>query len=131
MIVVRVRPAFWCLLVCSCVGLLIFAAAVKTQVPAVMRVQLAQQPSVSNAPTTLYLLLTDTEGTPIEQAHVTPSASMTNMVMVTNQISVKTLGRGKYLVQVLLYMAGPWEIRIDATADGFDSLQQTLFLQVQ
>ena len=131
MIVVRVRPAFWCLLVCSCVGLLIFAAAVKTQAPAVMRVQLAQQLSVPNAPTMLYLFLTDAEGTPIEQANVTPSAAMTNMAMVTNQISVRTLGQGKYLVQVLLYMAGPWKIHIDASADGFVSLQQTLFVQVQ
>jgi YtkA-like len=130
-IVVRIRPVFWCLLACSCLGLLIFAAAVRTQVPAVMRIQLAQQSSVSNAPTTLYLLLTDTQGTPIEQASVTPSAAMTNMVMVANQVSVRSLGQGKYLVQMLLYMAGPWEIRIVATADGFAPLQRTLYVQVQ
>jgi hypothetical protein len=56
---------------------------------------------------------------------------MTNMQMVADQVSVKTLGQGNYLVQLHLYMAGPWEIRIVASIDGFDTVQQTLFVQVR
>jgi hypothetical protein len=81
--------------------------------------------------TTLELHLTDPQGLPIEQARVSPSAKMTNMNMVTDQIRVRPLGDGNYSVQLQLYMAGPWEISIVTQADGFDSQQRTLFVQVQ
>ena len=127
----RVRPLFWYLLVFTCISVLVFAATFKTHAPAIMHVHLEQQPPVSDAFTTLYLRLTDQDGLPIEQAQVLPSANMTNMEMVTHQVSVRSLGRGNYLAQLLLYMAGPWEIHIVAYADGFASLQQALFIQVQ
>jgi len=35
------------------------------------------------------------------------------------------------VAQLQLYMAGPWEISIEAHADGFESLKQTLLVHVQ
>jgi hypothetical protein len=126
-----VRPFFWFLLALSCIGVLIFAAFLHTQAPAVMRVQLDQQRPVASGFTTLELHLTDSQGIPIEQAQVLPNARMTNMDMVTNQIHVESLGHGTYLAQLQLYMAGPWEISIEAHADGFASTAQTLIVQVE
>ena len=127
----RVRPFFWFFLALSCTGVLIFAALLHTQAPAMMQVHLDQQRIVANGFTTLELHLTDTEGLPIEQAQVLPNARMTNMVMVTNQIRVEPLGHGTYLAQLQLNMAGPWEISIEAHADGFEPTAQTLIVQVE
>jgi len=127
----RVRPFFWFFLAFSCIGVLTFAVLLHTQVPAVMQVQLDQQRPVANGFTTLELHLTDSQGLPIEQAQVLPDARMTNMSMVTNQIRVKSLGHGTYLTQFQLYMAEPWEISIEAHADGFEPITKTLFVQVE
>ena len=67
----------------------------------------------------------------IEQAQVLPNARMTNMDMVSNLFRVEPLGHGTYLAQFQLYMAGPWEISIEAHADGFESIAQTLIVQVE
>ena len=89
----RVRPFFWFLLAFSCAGVLIFAALLHTQGPAMMQVHIDQQRPVANAFTTLELHLTISEGLPIEQAQVLPNAKMTNMSMVTNQIHVESWAR--------------------------------------
>lgn len=127
----RIRPFFWCLLALSSLGVLIFAATLREQAPAVMQLHLAQQVPASVSFTSVELHLTDTQGLPIEKAQVSPSATMTNMAMETKQITVKELGQGNYLVQLHLYMAGPWQINIATFAEGFDSLKQTLLVQVQ
>ena len=127
----RVRPFFWFFLAFSCIGVLIFAALLHTQAPALMRVQLDQQRPVASSLTTLELHLTDSQGLPIEQAQVLPNARMTNISMETNQIHVKALGHGTYLAQLQLDMAGPWEISIVAHADGFEPIAQNLFVQVE
>ena len=126
----RVRPFFWCLLAVSCISVLIFAATMRTHAPAIMQVRLDQQLPVASGITTLELHLADPQGLPIEHAQVLPSAKMTNMDMVTNKIRVESLGKGNYVAQLQLFMAGPWEISIEAQADGFDPLQRTLFVQV-
>src|SRR5947199_2999014 len=105
----RVRPFFWFFLALSCTGVLIFAALLHTQAPAIMRVQLDQQRPVAKGFTTVELRLTDSQGLPIEQAQVLPDARMTNMNMVTDQIRVEPLGQGNYMAQIHLYMAGPWK----------------------
>jgi hypothetical protein len=127
----RVRPFFWFFLAFSCIGVLIFAALLHTHAPAVMQVQLDQQRPVASGFTTLELHLTDSQGLPIEQAQVSPNAKMTNMSMVANQVHVETLGHGTYLAQLQLDMAGPWEISIEARADGFESTATNLFVQVE
>ncbi len=127
----RVRPFFWFFLALSCTGVLIFAALLHTQAPAVMRVQLDQQHPITSGVTTLELHLTDSQGLPIEQAQVLPNARMTNMDMVTNHFRVEPLGHGTYIAQLQLYMAGPWEISIEAHADGFEPMTQTLVVQVE
>src|SRR5437763_8804920 len=116
----RIRPFFWFILALSCTGVLIFAALLHTQAPAVMRVQLDQQRPIASGFTTLEMQLTDSQGLPIEQAQVLPNARMTNMGMVTNHFRVEPLGHGTYIAQLQLYMAGPWEISIEAHADGFE-----------
>jgi len=96
-----------------------------------MRVQLDQQRPVASGFTTVELHLTDSQGIPIEQAQVSPNARMTNMDMATNHFRVEPLGHGTYLAQLQLYMAGPWEINIEAHADGFEPIAQTLIVQVE
>jgi len=127
----RVRPFFWFFLAFSCISVLIFAALLHTQAPAVMRVHLNQQHPSESSFTTLELRLTDSEGLPIEQAKVLPNARMTNMSMVTDQMHVESLGNGTYLAQLRLDMAGPWEISIEAHADGFEPISKNLFVQVE
>jgi hypothetical protein len=127
----RVRPLFWFILALSCTSVLIFAALLHTQAPALMRVQLDQQRPVATSFTTLELHLTDSQGLPIEQAQVLPEARMTNMDMTTNHFLVEPLGHGTYIAQLQLYMAGPWKISIEAHADGFEPIAQTLIVQVE
>ena len=127
----RVRPFFWFFLALTCTSVLIFAALLHTQAPTIMRVQLDQQRPVASGFTTLELHLTDSQGIPIEQAQVLPNARMTNMDMATNHFRVEPLGHGTYLAQLQLYMAGPWKISIEAHADGFEPLAQTLIVQVE
>src|SRR5436305_9990420 len=118
----HVRPFFWYLLAGVCLGVLIFAATIRTHAPALMQVRLTEPRPFASSITTLELHLTDQEGLPIEQAQVVPDAHMTNMDMVTKQMRVVALGQGTYLAQLQLYMAGPWEIRVEAQAPGFDPL---------
>ena len=127
----RVRPFFWFFLALTCTSVLIFAALLHTQALTIMRVQLDQQRPVASGFTTLELHLTDSQGIPIEQAQVLPNARMTNMGMVTNQIRVESLGHGTYITQIQLYMTGPWEISIEAHADGFEPIAKNLFVQVE
>jgi hypothetical protein len=127
----RVRPFFWFFLALTCTSVLIFAALLHTQAPTIMRVQLDQQRPVASGFTTLELHLTDSQGIPIEQAQVLPNARMTNMDMVSNLFRVEPLGHGNYIAQLQLYMAGPWEISIEAHADGFASTAQTLIVLVE
>ncbi len=112
-------------------GVLVFAATVHTHAPAMMQVRIDQQPPLSVRFTSLELHLTDSQGLPIEEAELSPSARMTNMDMVTNTSKIRALGQGNYTVQLPLSMAGPWEITLLARAEGFDPLQQTLFVQVR
>ena len=126
----RVRPFFWLLLAASCIGVLFFSAAYKVHTPAVMQVHIDQQPPRSASITTLELSLTDPEGVPIEEAQVSSIARMTNMDMQTPPSIVTTPAKGRYLVQLHLSMAGPWEISITAQADGFTSLKHTMFVEV-
>lgn len=127
----RVRPIFWCILTLACMSVLIFAAVIHFDVPAVMQVRLDSTAPVSASYTTLEVHLNDAQGIPIEQVHLTTSARMTNMDMTTSPILVQTRGQGTYVVQFALDMAGPWEVDIVAYADGFDMQQQTILVQVQ
>ncbi len=127
----RVRPLFWYVLALSCIGVLLFAATLRTHAPARIQVRLAGQPPTAAGITTLEMHLTDQEGLAIEQAQVIPSARMTNMDMATQGMRVESLGAGNYVAQLRLSMAGPWEIRVVAQAPGFDPLQQTLLVEVQ
>jgi hypothetical protein len=126
----RVRPIFWYMLAMACIGVLLFAGIVHVYAPASMQVRLDSTTPVTASLTTIELHLSDSEGLPIEQAQIVPSAHMTNMVMTTQAILVQQRGQGTYIVQLQLYMAGPWEIDITARADGFNPQQQILDVQV-
>lgn len=127
----RVRPIFWLLLALSCAGVLIFAATFRLPVPAVMQVHVTQTvPTSVGFETSIELHLSDAQGIPIDQAQITPDAYMTNMAMSAQHIQVFTRGDGYYEVFVPLSMAGPWAIHIAAAADGFDTQQRTLPIQV-
>ncbi len=125
----RVRPLFWCLLVCCCVSVLTFAAIIPVSVPGILQVQI-KQPSRAVGFTTLELHLTDPQGLPIEEAQIVSSARMANMEMTTHESHVKEVGQGIYIAQLHLYMAGPWEITVMAHAEGFAPFNQTMLVQV-
>ncbi len=127
----RIRPFFWCLLAIVCMSTLVFAANYQTRMPNVLQVRIQQQHIVAAKPAMLELFLTDTQGLPIESAEISSHAYMTNMVMPTREISIKSLGQGRYRVQLHLYMAGPWAITVLAQAEGFISSQQNLHVQVE
>ncbi len=126
----RIRPFFWCLLAFVCVGVLLFAANNRTHAPAILQVHADQQRITAAGLTTLELQLTDSQGVPIEAARIVPDAHMTNMDMEANYSDVSPIGRGQYKVQFHLYMSGPWTIIIQANADGFSPLEQTLQVNV-
>ncbi len=125
----RVRPFFWLLLASSCASVLIFAATVQTYAPALLQVHIPQQPRTVGF-MTLELHLADPQGLPIEQAQIVSDARMTNMYMVTHEKRMQEVGQGNYIVQLHLYMAGPWEITVMAQARGFAPSHQTLLVQV-
>jgi hypothetical protein len=125
----RVRPFFWFLLALTCASVLIFAATVQTYAPALLQVHIQQQPRAVGF-TTLELHLADPDGIPIEQAQIVSDARMTNMDMVTHEKRMQEVGQGNYIVQLHLYMAGPWEITVMAQASGFALSHQTLLVQV-
>ena len=127
----RVRPFFWLLLAASCIGVLIFAATMRSHVPAIMQVRIDQSHPVAVGFTTLKLHLADPDGLPIEQAQVFSSADMLNMHMAPPRSSIREVGQGNYIAQIQLYMMGRWKITIGAHADGFDALQETLVVKVE
>jgi YtkA-like len=127
----RVRPFFWILLAASCIGALVFAATWRAHAPAVMQVHVAQHPTASGGYTAVALHLMDEQGLPIEAAQVFSQANMTNMEMITKQSSTRYLGKGDYITQLRLYMAGPWLITIQVYAEGFDMPRQTLLVDVR
>ena len=126
----RVRPFFWLLLALSCIGVMIFAITTSTDAPIVMQIHLDQEHPAASGITTLTLHLTDPQGLPVEQAHIVPHASMTNMIMEARQSNVQEIGQGTYVARFQLYMAGPWAITIKTHANGFEPQQQTLLVQV-
>jgi hypothetical protein len=126
----RVRPVFWMLLFLACAGVLAFAATAQTHCPAVLHMYVEQHPASSRM-TTIALRATDPDGLPIEDAQIFSSARMTNMSMTTHQVAISPRGQGNYLVQVHLYMAGPWAVDVSLQAQGFDALHRTIFVQIQ
>lgn len=122
----RIRPFFWLLLAAVCCSLLFFAGTMREHTPAMLQVHVDRAVPLPVGYTVVDLHLSDPQNVPIEQAHIIPSARMTNMNMTALSYSVKTLGQGNYTVQFALSMGGPWQINIAAYADGFDGLQKSL-----
>ena len=127
----RIRPFFWCLLLFSCLGILVFATIDQPYAPAKLQVHVAQQHGASTNVAILELYLTDPEGIPIDTAQVLSHARMTNMNMSTQANHIQVQGHGKYMVQLHLAMTGPWAITIQANSNGFLPLQQTLLVDIQ
>jgi hypothetical protein len=109
---------------------LVFALLYRPYVTTPLQVHIEGDHLISHGLSNVYLQLTDPNGLPVSQANVKLNAHMTNMDMVTDQSYVSELGNGHYLVQLHLYMAGPWAIVIQTQADGFLSQQRTLFVEV-
>lgn len=127
---IRVRPIFWLLFALSCACVLLFAALVPSHAPALLQVHLDQPQPTASGITTVTLNLTDSQGLPIEQAHIVPDANMTNMQMGATESHVKEIGQGKYMVEFKLDMAGPWAITILTHASGFEAQSRTLQIEV-
>ena len=126
----RVRPFFWALLATACAGVLIFAAAISVYNALPMHAHIDQISSITPTSTFVRLRLADSEGMPIDQASITPLASMLAMPMGPQRISVQSLGQGVYLARFSFSMTGLWKIDIIAHADGFAPIRQSLQLTV-
>lgn len=125
----RVRAVFWVLLVCTCLGILGFAAITRPQISPIVQTQLEVSPSGANM-TSLLLHITDSQGLPVDGAQVQSTAYMTNMNMTTDRIVITAQPQGNYLVHVHLSMAGPWAISYSVRADSFTPCYHTLYIQV-
>jgi hypothetical protein len=127
----RVRPFFWLLLFCVCVGVTLFSAAYVPHTPAILQVHLQQQMLVTSQPAQIELKLTDTQGLPINDAQISYKARMANMEHSDGGSQLRRLANGQYELQIYLYMAGPWAITIATQAQGFTPQNQTLYVQVE
>lgn len=126
----RVRPFFWFFLALACVGVLSVALLRPAIIPAKLQVQISEESLVANHAALIHLHLTDTQGLPINQAQVTPSAQMPNMQMEPVSSRVAPLGSGQYAIHMYLTMAGTWEITFQTQADGFTPLIYVLHVKV-
>lgn len=126
----HVRPFFWWLLTCTCVGALIFAYTFRQAIPALMHLSLDQSTATTSQALTLTLRLTDPQGLPIEQANVISESNMTTMDMGVNRLQLQAVGPGLYMTHLHLSMAGPWIIQVTARANGFLPSHQDLSIAV-
>jgi hypothetical protein len=126
----RVRPFFWLLLIATCISVITFAAAFKTDLPASIQVHLEKSHPVAHTPTMLTIHIADHQGVPIDQAHAIVSTNMTDMDMGDQQQLLADTGQGNYVTHFFPSMAGPWVVTILVHADGFAPIRQQLFIQV-
>ena len=126
----RVRPFFWFCLALACVGALSVALLRPAIIPAKLQIQISEESLVANQPALIHLHLTDTQGLPINQAQVIPSAQMPDMQMEPVSSHVAPLGSGQYAAHMYLTMAGTWEITFQTQADGFAPLTYVLHVEV-
>jgi nitrogen fixation protein FixH len=118
------------MLVAVCLGILTFAANVPLAHPVPLMAHIEQVSTSSASSAQVRLRLTDTEGIPVDQASVTPQASMPAMAMEAQSTSVQALGQGLYLASINFSMAGAWKIDITAHADGFTATNQSIVVDV-
>lgn len=126
----RVRPFFWIMLVAVCTGILIFAADISVEKSVPLLAHIEQISTVTASSAQVRLRLTDSEGLPVDQASVTPRASMLDMAMAPQPTNVTPLGQGLYLASITFSMTGTWKIDIMARADGFVPLKQSIIVNV-
>lgn len=126
----RVRPFFWIFLATVCAGVLLFAAGISAYKTVPLQARIDQVSRTAADAALVRLHLTDPEGTPVDQARVTPHATMPAMDMAPQQTSVQSLGQGVYLARITFSMAGAWKIDIIAHADGFSTMHQSILMQV-
>ncbi len=95
-----------------------------------MHLSLDQPTAKISEALTLTLRLTDSQGLPIEQAHVISDINMTNMDMGVDQQLLRAVGPGMYMTHLHLSMMGPWMISVTAQANGFMPSHQDLSIAV-
>lgn len=126
----RIRPFFWIMLATVCASVLIFAANISVYKSVPLQAHIEQITTSTASSAQVSLRLTDSEGMPVDRASITPHASMPSMTMAAPLTRVQPLGQGIYLASLSLSMAGSWKIDIIAHADGFDTLQQSIVVNV-
>lgn len=124
----RVRPAIWLILIISSLGIMIFAVLHEPLPP--LKLSVEQQHTIANGVSMIEVHVTDTQGLPVNEAEITPQASMTNMDMIAYDHHVKQTKSGRYIIYLDLYMEGPWAITIAAEADGFHPIEHTILVEV-
>lgn len=76
----------------------------------------APKPSVGH--NVITLTITTPDGKPVDKVKVTASVGMTNMDMGTTHLAVASRGKGRYSVNAVFSMAGPWRLTVTVSASG-------------
>ena len=91
-------------------------AALAASSPVKITATTASAPKVGDNPLTISI--TDGQGKPVTGAIITTSVAMTSMDMGTTHPTVTEKDGGQYAVTANFSMAGPWRVKVKATAPG-------------
>ena len=125
----RIRPAYWLLLVICCLCTFGFACLWQEHVPAMLHIQAIQQERVEEV--MMVVQLTDPQGLPLDGAHVTVDATMPDMQMSQQfTYSVQHIKIGCYRIHLTLPMSGQWLITSSAESSNFVASPQKLMVNI-
>ena len=125
----RIRPAYWLLLVVCCLSTFVFACLWQEHVPAMLHIQAIQQEQVEEV--MMVVQLTDPQGLPLDGAHVKVDATMPTMQMSeTFTYSVQQVKIGCYKIHLTLPMSGQWLITSSAESANFVASPQKLLVNI-
>lgn len=125
----HVRPAYWLLLLVCFLSTFCFACVWQEHVPAMQQVRVMQQGRAEDIMVVVHL--TDSEGLPLEGAHVVVNTTMFTMSMPQPLVqTVRYVKDGCYKVLLTLTMPGRWVLTSSAEMSNFVTLPQRLLVNI-
>ena len=125
----HIRPAFWLLLVVCCLSTFGFAYLWQEHVPALLHIQAIQQERVEEV--MMVVQLTDSQGLPLDGAHIKLDATMPAMHMLQSfTYAVEQVKSGCYRIHLTLPMSGQWLITSSAEASNFVASPQKIMMSI-
>ena len=125
----RIRPAYWLLLVVCCLCTFGFACLWQEHVPAMLHIQVIQQEQAEEV--MMVVQLTDPQGLPLDGVRVKVNAIMPDMQMSQSfTYSEQQVKIGCYKIHLILPMSGRWLITSSAEAANFVASPQKLMVTI-